>query len=112
VFLLQPIVENAIRHGISKKLSGGTLIVRALRRDEKIVFEVEDDGPGPGAGFVGVRQGKGVGLTNTDKRLLGMYGQRYHFSVEKLTHGTLCRVEIPFDTMPLDGAGEGGRIDG
>jgi len=69
--LLQPLVENAVRHGLSAG-GQGRLHIQADRRDEQLVLEVRDSGPGP------IAAGPwGVGLTNSEQRLRALYGDRY-----------------------------------
>ena len=69
---LQPIVENAIRHGIEASASAGELVISARRVGGMLELVVEDDGPG----FRGVRQPVGIGLANTRLRLAELYGDR------------------------------------
>jgi len=69
---LQPIVENAIRHGIGRRTTSGLIRIRASRVADSLHVEVQDDGPGfatPGAG------GLGLGLANTRARLRQLYGE-------------------------------------
>lgn len=80
VLILQPLVENAVRHGISKKPDGGTVIVRMLHENKNIHIEIEDDGAGiNGEKLAGLlnRHGldNGVGLLNIHNRLLKLYGK-------------------------------------
>jgi two-component system LytT family sensor kinase len=69
---LQPLVENAIRHGVSRRSTSGAIAIRALRQGESLVLEVQDDGPG----FTqqGAPGGMGLGLANTRARLKQLYG--------------------------------------
>jgi LytS/YehU family sensor histidine kinase len=98
--LLQPLVENAIRHGIESCETGGTLTIRALREQEVLHLEISDDG----AGFSGVQMleaGNGIGLSNTKARLQELYGDQHQF---KLTAnqptGACVTIEIPFRISP------------
>ena len=68
-FVLQPLVENAIRHGIAKRTEAGRIEIAARRAGDQLVLTVTDDGPGPN----GVANG-GVGLANTRERLRRLYG--------------------------------------
>ena len=75
--ILQPLVENAIRHGIAPRASGGTVGIRARRDGEFLCLTVEDDG-------VGMRSDakrSGVGLTSTQERLRFTYGDAYRFAM-------------------------------
>lgn len=90
--LLQPLVENAIKHGIAPKIDGGRVLIKAAKNEQKIQFEIEDSG-------VGLSKGsdiynKGIGLTNTQKRLEKMYGSILHV-LENTLKGVTVRFEIP-----------------
>jgi len=108
--LLQPLVENAIYHGIKNKRQGGTVIVRVYRQDEsKIFLEVEDDGAGFTAYKLTKIQGylnddsdefkleeRGIGLENVNKRVKLYYGKEYGLSIEsEYQMGTKARLVIP-----------------
>jgi len=71
--LLQPLVENAIRHGVASRPGGGTVTVRTDRSDDSLLLTVEDDGPGFGPQAAGSAP-RGVGLANTRARLEQLYG--------------------------------------
>jgi two-component sensor histidine kinase len=91
--ILQPLVENAIRHGIGKRVRAGRIHVRARRSADRLVLEVEDDGAGLGAADA---HREGVGLGNTRARLQELYGGDH--SVEMLNMdagGTCVRLIIP-----------------
>jgi len=92
--ILQPLVENAIRHGIAMKLGSGRLDIRSRRQEANLHLEVQDDGPGLGAGaFVE----KGVGLVNTRARLQQLYGAQHQFTIENAqAGGVLVTITIPF----------------
>ncbi len=99
VLILQPLVENAVRHGISKKLGGGTVWVRIKQTNEGCFFEIEDNG-------VGIEREKlerllseteidpSVGLKNIHYRLLRLYGRGIDISSE-VGRGTCVRLVIP-----------------
>ncbi|HEX7605493.1 MAG TPA: histidine kinase, partial [Usitatibacter sp.] len=74
--LLQPVVENAIRHGLEPKMDGGVVKVRARREDGAVVIEISDSG----AGFAATTRG-GVGLTNLRDRLRLLYGERASLAI-------------------------------
>jgi signal transduction histidine kinase len=91
--LLQPLVENAIRHGLATK-RGGHLSVRARRVESTLQLQVEDDGPGL-ATLPVVHEG--VGLSNTRDRLRRLYGDRHRIELSnRLEGGVRVLVEIPF----------------
>jgi LytS/YehU family sensor histidine kinase len=95
--LLQPLVENAIRHGIAPVSRGGRLAVRVRREREDLVLEVEDDGPGLPVGFE-LERDAGVGLGTTAARLERLYGERYGIELESPQGGGLqVMVRIPFE---------------
>jgi len=98
--VLQPLVENAIRHGAASLGGLGRITVRSERRGGRLRMEVHDNGPGPHpAPRPGGRQG--VGVRNTRERLEQMYGPGGRL---ELTHcpvgGTVAAVEIPFTLAP------------
>lgn len=91
--VIQPLVENAIRHGTSRRTGPGRIAVRARRDGGRILLEVEDDGVGPPAR--GVRAGLGLG--NTRERLAQLYGDGFHLSLSPgAERGSLARVEVPW----------------
>ena len=78
--LLQPLVENAIRHGISPRATPGHVWVAARRRGDMLEVEVLDDGVGPSARKTRERsRGTGLGLANTATRLIHLYGEDHEF---------------------------------
>ena len=92
-FILQPLVENAIRHGISARPGAGRVEVEAGREGSVLVLVVRDDGPGLAAG----EAVPGIGLTNTRTRLEQLYGARGRLDLRRGASGGLdVRVEIPF----------------
>lgn len=98
-FLLQPLVENAIRHGIEPRAVAGTVIVRAARAGDRLRLEVTDDGVGIGPDGSNGRatNGHGVGLSNTRQRLGQMYGPDHEMLVEPARGGgTTVRITIPW----------------
>jgi two-component system LytT family sensor kinase len=97
--ILQPIVENAVRHGISAVSSAGLVEVSAERTNGKLRLTVRDDGPGPYAKVA--NPGSGTGIRNTRERLQQMYGGAATFSLEAGANGgAVVVIDIP-DT-PLD----------
>lgn len=94
--LLQPLVENALEHGIDPQGSGGRLSITGERRDDEIILTVRDNGPGLPEGFV-LGQDDGVGLGNTRARLERLYGSRHRFELLSASHGgTKVRVTLPY----------------
>ena len=98
--LLQPLVENAIRHGNAERAGRGAIAVRAHREDGRLVLEVEDDGPGAAGGPVpsGNRgaAATGIGLSATAERLQLLYGDAQTFSAGAgRAGGFLVRAALP-----------------
>ncbi|MCU0325323.1 MAG: histidine kinase [Spirosomaceae bacterium] len=75
--ILQPIVENAIKHGISPKIEGGTVSINIKKKDDFLCFEIIDTGAGLD---VSKEKGHGIGLTNTQLRLEKMFGEPLNLS--------------------------------
>ena len=94
--VLQPLVENAIRHGIESREGVGTVAIRGTRENDVLCLEISDDGEGFSGGQL-LRQGNGVGLSNTEARLQALYAGHYQF---KLTAnepiGARVSIKIPF----------------
>ena len=92
--LLQPLVENAIRHAVAPRAAPGHVSVRAFRVEDRLLLEVQDDGDGRGDATIAA--GSGIGLRSTRARLLGLYGADHAFSLQRLPEGgMLARVEVP-----------------
>jgi two-component system, LytTR family, sensor kinase len=94
--LLQPLVENALTHGIGGRPGPGTLRLRAWREDARLYLSVEDDGVGVPAGGP---SREGIGLKNTRARLEAMYPEQHQFAVEpRAGGGTLVLIRFPYET--------------
>jgi two-component system LytT family sensor kinase len=95
-FLLQPLVENAIRHGLSKRRKGGRVDVTAHRAGSTLVVRVEDDGVGLPEGWR-LDRSSGTGLRNLAGRLAELYGDRHTFRIEGSPGGgVLVEVVLPY----------------
>lgn len=97
--ILQPIVENAIHHGIAPQAASGVLVISARREGDRLCLSVRDNGPGlkdPG------RLKEGVGLANTQGRLEHLYGTEQEFSLRNAPLGGLeVRICIPVCAEPV-----------
>jgi two-component system LytT family sensor kinase len=98
--LLQPLVENAVRHGIAKRSSRGELRIRSRCESDSLLLYVTDNGPGI-VESTSSGQKSGLGLRATRERLQTLYGDRQSFSIQNLTEGgvEVC-VRIPFRVEP------------
>jgi len=94
-FLLQPLVENALRHGLAKRVTATMLTIEARRDRDELVLTVTDDGPGPEAGPEERREG--VGLSNTRERLATLYGERARLLLTATPQGgAAAEVRLPY----------------
>ncbi|HJP58547.1 MAG TPA: histidine kinase [Gemmatimonadaceae bacterium] len=109
--ILQPLVENAIRHGISPRAGAGYVQVTARRVGDKLAITIIDDGVGVRARRSRERsRGSGLGLTNTTTRLMHLYGEHHEFeSGPREEGGYAVRITIPFKlgrVSPVRAGGE------
>ena len=96
--ILQPLVENAIRHGIAPRAQPGRVEVRAAPENGFLVLEVRDNGPGLAAGLETSKR-QGMGLSNTRSRLEKLYGERQRFEMKNGTDGGfVVRLAFPFQS--------------
>ncbi|HEX8334965.1 MAG TPA: histidine kinase [Segetibacter sp.] len=93
--LLQPIIENAIKHGISKSVEGGVVSVKIFLEENKINFEIRDTGAGLNGYSVSRLFSKGIGLSNTRQRLKKLYNEDINI-VANTPKGTTVSFNIPF----------------
>lgn len=97
-FVLQPLLENAVRHGIEPRAAGGAVVVRAAREEGWLRVDVVDGGSGPAQPRPG---GNGVGLANTSARLRHLYGLAGRLEVEPAPDGgTRARIVLPYRPAP------------
>jgi len=94
--LLQPLVENSIRHGLASKVDGGTIRIRSRLAEGMLQILVEDDGVGiPEARLSGIFE-QGIGVSNVNERLKVLFGNEYRMWVDsKPGEGTCTGIEIP-----------------
>lgn len=98
-FLLQPLVENAVRHGIERKKEGGLIQTKAERVGDCLWMQVRDNGRGMNASHAGSR---GIGLANIKERLAFFYPGRHQFVTESPSDGGYqVTIQIPFEEAPL-----------
>lgn len=100
--ILQPIVENAIKHGISQQESVESLIISSERHGDRLQIRVEDTGTGlqPSNGDRKGSKTGGIGLANTRARLAHLYEENYRFEIKNaVPHGVIVTLEVPFETI-------------
>jgi two-component system LytT family sensor kinase len=110
--LLQPLIENSIKHGLEPRISGGTVTLRSRIVDEKLMIEVEDDGVGiePGGSVRSPvsgleREGSGIGMRNVRERMQVLYGAEAEVEmVSRPGRGTRVRLVMP---LTHNDAGDG-----
>ena len=94
--ILQPLVENAIRHGISLNDSAGVIVIKTYRDDGMLSIKVRDDGPGLQSGWR-MEASEGIGLANTSERLKHLYGKEHQFDLRNGEAGGMtASITIPF----------------
>ena len=94
--LLQPIVENCLKHGLAPKLEGGKIQLRTTNRDGRLKIEIEDNGVGISEEKMPHVYVEGIGLSNVRERLRVLYGTDFHLEIQSIpSEGTVIRIEIP-----------------
>ena len=94
--LLQPLIENSIKHGLSPKIDGGTIWIRSAIRGGRLQLELEDDGVGIPAEIMPDVFQKGIGVSNVHERLLVLFADDFHMTIEpRAGSGTRVRIQIP-----------------
>jgi len=92
--ILQPIVENAVRHGVARRSGQGHITIRAITKSNRLIVQVEDNGPGLKMNTNG--GSSGIGLNNTRSRLEQFYGPDYDFQITNSKgSGVIVTLEIP-----------------
>jgi len=96
--LLQPLIENSIKHGLEPRIQGGTVTLRSRLDGNRVSIEVADDGVGivarPDSALS--RTGNGIGMKNVRERLEVLYGTQARFTVvSNPGRGTLVSIELP-----------------
>lgn len=97
VLLLQPLAENAVRHGIARSASAGSVDVRAYREGRHLRLEIFNTGSlgDDGAG----EEGSGIGLSNTRERLRHLFGDAAEFRLDAVDEGVLASVSLPWSEL-------------
>ena len=91
--ILQPLAENAIRHGIARAASAGRVAVRAFRRDQNLEIEMFN------TGSLDNGERRGIGLTNTIERLRQLYGDAQRFELRERDGGVVATISIPWSVV-------------
>lgn len=115
--IVQPLVENAIIHGIEDKVGKAQLLIRGRREDKNIVLEIEDNGVGMdeetlkkirSGAQTGKMDGESIGIANVDQRIKLYYGEEYGLEIQSREHvGTCTRITMPFSGTAPKEAKEG-----
>jgi sensor histidine kinase YesM len=97
--LLQPLVENAVRHGIAKQTGNGRLLIETSRSNGRLSINIADNGPGIDTSAAGNGCG-GLGLANTRARLERFFGE-YDLKIDgnRSGGGTVVRLDVPYLTL-------------
>ncbi len=97
--LLQPLIENSIKHGLSPKVEGGSIFLRSRVTNSRLIIEVEDDGVGMGTMHLQESSswaGMGIGMANISERLQVLYGDTARMTIDSHAgKGTLVRIRLP-----------------
>lgn len=103
--ILQPVVENAVKHGITKRVQGGAIRIAGFRTNGTLTLSVYNDGPGLPAGWETTNSG--IGIANVRTRLQGLYGDQFEFTMKNQNpDGVEVSVSVPFVSLPVPAAFE------
>lgn len=112
--LLQPLVENSIKHGLEPRIAGGIVTLRSRLEAGRLIIEVEDDGVGIAPGRThtsGVLRGTGIGMKNVRERLQVLYGEAAVFEVtSRPGRGTKVTLAFPADIPGIDHPGSARQL--
>ncbi|HTK94176.1 MAG TPA: histidine kinase [Terriglobales bacterium] len=97
--ILQPIVENAIKHGLAPKVDGGSITLRSNLHGERVVIEVEDDGVGVSPTGTAATSQSGIGMANVAERLKVLYGDGAAVTIGERSDGSGTRVSLDFPIL-------------
>jgi len=102
--MLQPLVENSIKHGLSQKLGEGRITIRSVRERDHAVIDVIDNGIGITSNHASRVKGSGIGLRNVNERLHVIYGANYQLQLDSVPgEGTCARIVIPHMSLAQRG---------
>ena len=94
--LLQPLIENCIKHGLSRKVEGGTIRLRSRLQDGRLILRVEDDGSGIPESRLATLREQGIGVSNVSERLKVLFGNDHRMNIDSQPgQGTRVEIEIP-----------------
>jgi two-component system LytT family sensor kinase len=106
--LLQPIIENSLKHGLAAKLAGGQITIRTSLSDGRLAIEVEDNGAGIPEERMPQVYVDGIGISNVHERLRVLYGNDFQLKISsRQGAGTLIRIEVPELVSEMPGASAG-----
>jgi two-component system LytT family sensor kinase len=98
--ILQPMVENAVKHGIAKRLQGGAIRIAASRSNGTLTLRVYNDGPSLPPDWE--KSQTGIGMANVETRLQGLYGKAFHLSMcNRAPGGVETSISVPFVATEL-----------
>jgi two-component system, LytTR family, sensor kinase len=94
--LLQPLIENSLKHGIANRIEGGTVTIRTAQSNGRLSIAVEDDGMGIAQSEIAGILNKGIGVSNVRERLQVLYNQDFRMSIDSQPgQGTRIEIEVP-----------------
>jgi two-component system LytT family sensor kinase len=94
--LLQPLVENCIKHGLASKVDGGSITLRATRTEGRLHLVVEDDGVGIPETEMATLLDRGIGVSNVNERLKVLFGGDHSMRIHsKPGRGTRIEIDVP-----------------
>ncbi len=100
--LLQPLIENSIKHGLAPKIGEGRITVRSIRQGGHVIIDIIDNGVGIAAGNRDQLRTGGIGLRNVNERLRVIYGANYQLQLDSVPgQGTCARIVIPELVAPV-----------
>ncbi|MDQ2746125.1 MAG: ATP-binding protein, partial [Acidobacteriota bacterium] len=103
--ILQPLVENAIKHGITPKKKGGAILIRAAKTDENLILEICDTGAGVKNEELQIRRQNRIGLNNVEQRLHLYFKEAADFSIDsRAGTGTTVRITIDLSQVKQNSA--------